>query len=462
MRSLDTDAMLSFTANLKFDDLPQAVVERASALMVDFMGSVFAGAASHQTRVLSELARAMGPSTGRAAVLPTGEWSSPLFASLVNGASAHVVEQDDVHNGSVVHPGATVLPAALATAQDLQCSGQDLVLAMVVGYEVAIRVGRFLGTSHYRVFHTSGTAGTVGAALSSAKLLGLDEAGMRNALGNAGTQAAGLWEFLRDAADSKQLHTGKAGADGIVAAYGARMGLKGAHQILEGAQGMAAGMSDNPNPRALSRGLGRDWAILETSVKFHASCRHTHPTADALLSVLTENHIDWHHIASVRARVHQAAVDVLKPAQAAATVHQAKFSMPFVLALIAVRGRASIADFHEQSLSDPAIRAFMKRVDMVFDPEVEEQYPERWIGRVEVVGDDGHQFEGRADYPLGDPENFLSHEQLIDKFRRLAAFGGFTDTEGIEKLVHDLENITDIANVRALDLPHPPTRLVIS
>src|SRR5699024_8310578 len=130
--------------------------------------------------------------------------TSPLFAALVNGASSHIAEQDDVHNGSVFHPAAVVFPAALATAQAQGRTGKDLLTAAVVGYEVGIRVGEFLGRSHYRVFHTTGTAGTLAAAAATGHLLGLNPTQMLHALGSAGTQAAGLWEFLRDAADSKQ------------------------------------------------------------------------------------------------------------------------------------------------------------------------------------------------------------------------------------------------------------------
>ena len=159
-------------------------------------------------------AAAMGPADGPSEVLITRRRTTPLFAAMVNAAAAHVVEQDDVHNGSVFHPAAVVFPPALAVAQTLGRSGRDLLTAAVAGYEVGIRVGEFLGRSHYKIFHTTGTAGTIAAAVTVGRLLNLDAGQMLHALGSAGTQAAGLWEFLRDAADSKQLHTAKAAADG--------------------------------------------------------------------------------------------------------------------------------------------------------------------------------------------------------------------------------------------------------
>ncbi len=230
--------------------------------------------------------RRPGPREGRARVLVAPYGTSPYFAALVNGAASHLVEQDDLHNSSVLHPATVVFSAALAAAQDLGKSGQELIVAAVAGYEAGIRIGEFLGRSHYRIFHTTATAGTLAAAVAVGKLLGFDREQFIQVLGNAGTQAAGLWEFLRDAADSKQLHTAKAAGDGLLAAYLTAQGLTGARNILEGEQGMAAGLSSDADARRLSDRLGQRWALLETSFKFHASCRHTHPAADALLDLM--------------------------------------------------------------------------------------------------------------------------------------------------------------------------------
>src|SRR5580658_3847301 len=159
---------------------------------------------------------------------------------------------------------------------------------------------------------------------------------MLNAFGSAGTQAAGLWEFLRDAADSKQLHTAKAAADGLLSAYLAQHGFTGAKRIFEGEQGMAAGMSTDADPAKLVDRLGERWALLETSFKYHACCRHTHPVADALLKVINENNLNIKSISRVTAHVHQSAIDVLRAVGVPQTVHQAKFSIGTVLGLIAL------------------------------------------------------------------------------------------------------------------------------
>jgi 2-methylcitrate dehydratase PrpD len=441
--------LAAFAAGLGFDDLPAPVVSRAVELFVDWAGSALSGRGQRAIVALERFAAAMGPGDGAAEVLTARRMTSPLFAALVNAAASHISEQDDVHNGSVFHPAAVVFPAALATAQAIGAPGRDFVAASVAGYEAGIRIGEFLGRSHYRVFHTTGTAGTVAAAVAVGRLLGLDAAGMLDAIGSAGTQAAGLWEFLRDASDSKQLHTAKAAADGLAAAHLARDGFTGAKRILEGAQGMAAGMSSDADPARLTDRLGTRWALTETSFKFHASCRHTHPAADALLKAVTENDLRPGDIARVTAHVHQGALDVLGPVTHPATVHQAKFSMPATLGLIAVHRRAGLAEY-DAFFDDPAARDFNERVFMRLDPEVDAAYPERWIGKVTVETIDGRSLEARVDEPKGDPGNTLSHEEIDGKARRLIAYGGGVREGEIDGLMARLWGIAGAERVGRL------------
>ncbi len=445
-----TRELASFLAGLRYADLPPAVVERTKEFFLDWLAAALAGKNAKPVEVLERFAAIMGPNAGPSEILVSRRRSSPLFAALVNGAASHVVEQDDVHNGSVFHPATVVFPAVLATAQQTGATGRELIVASVVGYEAGIRIGEFLGRSHYKVFHTTGTAGTLASAAAVAHLLGLDEERMLHALGSAGTQAAGLWEFLREAAHSKQLHTAKAAADGLLAAYIARDGFTGATRILEGEQGLAAGTSSDADPSKLVDGLGERWALLETSFKFHASCRHTHPWADALLQAMQQHGLAADEIARVRAHVYQAAIDVLGPVTDPQTIHQAKFSMGFVLALIALHGRAGINEFTEEGLRNSALRQFHDRVEMVFHPKIDAVYPKRWIGLVEVETVDGRSFTSRVDVPKGDPENTLSRAELEDKARRLAAFQrGASDGE-ISRIISRIWRLEQEPDLRDL------------
>src|SRR5215216_5249153 len=449
-RTATTRELASFLSRLRFEDLPDEVVERTKELFLDWAASALAGKNARPVRILERFTETMGPAEGPSEILVSRRGTSPLFAALVNGAASHVVEQDDLHNASVFHPTTVVFPAVLAAAQQTGASGRDLISASAAGYETGVRVGSYLGRSHYKVFHTTGTAGTLAAAAAVSHLLGADEEVMLHALGSAGTQAAGLWEFLRDAADSKQLHTAKAAADGLLAAYVARDGLTGATSILEGQQGMAAGMSSDADPARLVEGLGERWTVLDTSFKFHASCRHTHPAADALLQAMEENRLTADQIARVHARVHQAAIDVLGPVTDPRTVHQAKFSMGFVLALVALYGRAGVDEFTGEALTDPEVRAFHDRVEMVLDPAVDAAYPARWIGLVDVETTDGRRLTSKVDVPKGDPGNPLSRAELEDKARRLAAYSGGASPEEIGWIIERSWNLEREPDVRDL------------
>jgi 2-methylcitrate dehydratase PrpD len=442
-------SLATFAANLQFEDIPHPVIERAKDLFLDWFGSALAGKSARPIRAIEAFAEGMGPKAGTSEILVSRRRTSPFFAAMVNAAASHYAEQDDVHNGSVFHPATVVFPPALAIAQSLDASGTEFLTAAVAGYETGIRVGEFLGRSHYKVFHTTGTAGTIAAAAAAGRLLGLSAERMQHAFGSAGTQAAGLWEFLRDAADSKQLHTAKAAADGLLAAYLAQCGFTGAKNIFDGPQGMAAGMSSDADPAKLIDRPGERWALLETSFKYHACCRHTHPAADALLSTIQQNDLRPDEISSVTAHVHQGAIDVLGPVEAPQTVHQAKFSMGTVLGLIAVYGRAGLREFDEY-YDDAQIDAFRRKVKMSLDPEVDGAYPERWIGKVTVETTDGRVISGRIDEPKGDPGNSLSRAELEAKALALAEYTGAatgTEMRSVFARIHELENVAAIGSL---------------
>jgi 2-methylcitrate dehydratase PrpD len=415
--------LAAFAATLQWGDIPASVQRRTEDLWVDWFGSVLAGCNARPVASIARFALSQGPANGPSEVIGRGASTSPLMAALANAAASHVAEQDDVHNGSVFHPAAVVFPPALAVAQSLGASGARLMAACVAGYEVGIRVGEFLGRSHYKVFHTTATAGTLAAAAAVGRLLELTPAQMQHAFGSAGTQSAGLWEFLRTAADSKQLHTAHAAAAGLTAAYLAQDGFTGAQDIFTGPQGMAAGMSTDADPARLTDGLGTRWATAETSFKWHASCRHTHPAADALLQVMQANGLRTGDIAHITCHVHQGAIDVLGPVVAPASVHQSKFSMGTVLALAARHGHAGLAAFDGEYLA-PETVALRDKVRMELDAEVDAAYPRRWIGKVTVRTADGRTLHGRVDEPKGDPGNTLSREEITAKALRLADYGG--------------------------------------
>ncbi len=262
-----SQVLANFAAQLQWSDIPDLVIRKTEDLLVDWFGSAVAGKNAKAVEIIAQFAQIMGPSSGQSEILLNRKLTSPYFAAMCNAAASHVVEQDDLHNSSVFHPATVIFSPALAVAQSLGISGREFLVAVIAGYEVGIRIGEFMGRSHYKIFHTTGTVGSLAAAAAVGRLLKLSPEQMLHAFGSAGTQAAGLWEFLKDAADSKQLHTAHAAGTGLMSAYLAKEGFTGAQQILEGKQGMAAGMSIDSDLSKLNAGLHQRWATLETSFK---------------------------------------------------------------------------------------------------------------------------------------------------------------------------------------------------
>ena len=430
-----TVVLSRFLAHLNFEDLPEEVIRRTEEAFLDWFTCTLAGRGARPVEILENFATAMGPITGSSQILTSRLKTSPFFAALVNGAASHVVELDDVHNAALFHPGIIVFPALLAAAQQIGSSGSEFITAAVAGYECAVRAGEFLGPAHYKFFHTTGTAGTFGAAAGVARLLRLDPLRFQHALGSAGTQAAGLWEFLRDGADSKPLHSAKASSNGLLAAYIARDGFTGASQILEGERGLGAGMSSGCEPAKLTDRLGESWKILGASCKVYACCRHIHPSADALLSLIREKGLKAEDIVHITARVHRGAIDVLGAVGQPETVHQSKFSMGFVLGMIAHYGKAGLEDFSTAALNDSKLRDFVGRVEMVLDQEIDNAPGNYWGGFVEVQTRDRGLLVGRVPAAKGDPQNPLTRSELAAKARHLAAYGQGATEEEMDRII---------------------------
>jgi len=207
-------------------------------------------------------------------------------------------------------------------------------------------------------------------------------------------------------------------------------------------------MSSDVDPSKLSDRLGTRWALAETSFKYHASCRHTHPAADALLELMQREGLKAEDIASVTTRVHQGAIDVLGRVVVPQTVHQAKFSMGTVLGLIALYGKAGLTEFHTHALSDTRVGEFREKVSMLLDPEVDGAYPSRWLGRVTVQTTDGRTLNAAIDEPKGDPGNTLSRDELEDKFRRLVQF---SDARSADEAGALIEGVWQLRELQQLD-----------
>ncbi|HPZ43537.1 MAG TPA: MmgE/PrpD family protein [Bacillota bacterium] len=416
---LISSQLAGFIENIFINRLPPAAVQAAKLAFLDWLGSVAAGGLQGPSQKLLAVLRNQGGNP-QATLLATGEKTSCLNAALGNGLASHIVELDDVHRAAIIHAGAAVMPAALAVAEMTGAGGRQLIEAIVAGYEVAIRIGEAVTPAHYYFWHTTGTCGTFGAAAAAGKLLGLSREQLIWALGNAGTQAAGLWEFLADGSMSKHLHPGKAAQNGVLAALLAREGFTGAATIIEGERGFCRATASTYELDKIIKSLGSSpYKVEENCYKIHASCRHTHPAVDLVLELAAKHSIRASDVAGLTVRTYSTALNITANHQPD-TVYAAKFSLPFCVALALVKGSCGLKDFTPETLADPEIRHLMSVVSLVQDPGLDALHPARWPAEVEIITKSGLSYCGRTDFPRGDPENPLTAGDLLQKFYDLA------------------------------------------
>ena len=413
------EQLAAFIFDTDHEALSADTLAMAKLCFLDWLGSVYAGKGARPAMAMLLVAKSLGGSP-EATLLPDGSRSSAFMAALVNAAASHVVEMDDLHKASILHPAASVIPAALAMAEREGASGAEFLAAVVVGYETAIRVGEAMGPSHYRFWHTTGTCGTFGAAAAVAKILGLSMPEVVMALGSAGTQAAGLWEFLSDGAMSKQLHPAKAAADGLLAALLAEQGFTAATRIFEGEKGFCRAMAQEFDLGRLTKGLGSDPPrILSTSFKAHAACYHIHSAIDAVLEIRHKLSPKPSDVAKLQISLYPEALDLLEKIEPG-DPYAAKFNIPFCVGTALVYGQVGLSAFTNDRLGDPKIQEVVKRISLIRDAELGKVYPDRWPAVVEVTTKAGQSHAARIDYPKGDPKNPMSQEELVAKFHNLA------------------------------------------
>jgi 2-methylcitrate dehydratase PrpD len=421
-----TRDLVQFLHPLQAGDLPAEVLDRARYFLLDYLACAIRGSREASSAAVQRMIQRMG-ADGCATVIGTRMRTIPGLAAMANGASAHGIEQDDTHSGGSIHLGATMYSAALALAETMrETSSHAFLAAVVAGFEAAARIAMAVQPKeHYALgFHMTPTCGVFGAAITSAKLLGLTAEQTLAAVGIAGSMAAGSMEFLADGAWTKRIHPGLAAQNGIHAALLAAEGFTGPLRILEGRDGFLHGYSRNPIPDRLTDGLGESFEILHTAVKPHACCRYMQGPIDAVLTIMREQNLEAGQIDRIEVAVLEAGWGIVAEPQARKykpeSVVDAQFSMPFGAAVAAIDGAAGLDQFTVEKARSPKIRELMNKVVLVKDPSIEKTFPKEWPARVSIELGDGTRHEKFVRYPKGDPENPLTWDELAAKFRALA------------------------------------------
>jgi 2-methylcitrate dehydratase PrpD len=448
-----TRTLAKFASELQYSDLPPEVVTHTKLLALDSIGCCLYGSTLPWTRHLIDMIREEG-GTPRATVVCGGFRTSVSQAVLATSSAAHAFESDDTHKASFFHPGSICLPVALACAEaEGPKTGRDIIAAMVAGYEVGTRVGMAATMGlFFRGWHPQGTTGTFVAAASAANILGLTPAQAQDALGIAGTQAAGLMS-AQEGAMVKRMHSGRAAQSGIYGALLARRGYTGIANVVEADfGGFLTALSDKIEPERATKGLGREWETVQVGFKPFSSVASIHAALYSLREIMREYRLVAEDIAAIHAGVHKMTHVHCAWAYNAQDVTAAQMNLFFGLAAIAVDGDAFIEQYREDRLRDPRILAVIERSTAEIDAEIDAMGPAfRHAVRLTVRTLDGRTLKKEMLHSPGSPDHPLTQADIVRKFTTLAGHClGPAQIERIVNMTQSLDQLEEVSELMAV------------
>lgn len=435
-----TRQLADYVARTTFEQLPQEVVRESKRCVLNYLG-VALGASRHQAvRLLAETVQEIGGHP-QATLLGSRARSSAPNAAMVNGAMSHVLDFDDTHLATVIHPTGPVLSAALPLAEWKGLDGRRLITGLALGMEAELRVGTAVYPSHYDVgWHITGTVGTFGAAAASSRLLGLDPERITHALGLAGTQASGLREMFGSMA--KSLHVGKAASNGLLSALLAEKGFTASTEVLEARRGFCSVLAGEHDLSKAVEGLGRDYLMLENGFKPYACGVVTHPTIDGVRRLRQRHGLQPAQVREIETRVHPLVLE-LTGKKAPRTGLEGKFSIYFCAAIALVEGNARESQFTDEKVNREDVVALRDRVRAVVEPGLGEGQ-----AVVTVRTLDGRELQEQVEAASGTPGNPVPDEELVSKFMELVL--PVLPREKAERLVEEVGRLERLESVSPL------------
>lgn len=459
-----TTGLSAWCAGLTPSSLPEPVLRRAAALTLDLVGNmVRARHDAESTPALIAATRALGLCGGEATVFGDPTRYTPAGAALLNGALGHSLDFDDTHAAGSLHPGAPVIPAALVAAELTGTSGADTLAAIVAGYEVTCRLALALpaGEHYDRGYHPTATCGAFGAAAAAGRVFGLDAGAFADAFGIALSQAAGSLQFLANGAWTKRFQVGWSAMAGLAAAMLAREGFRGAAEAIEGRHGFLRAYAPAPTPERVLEQLGTVFETMHTAVKPYPSCRYGHAAIDAAIALRAEHGLTAEAIESVTVGLPAKGMLLIGAPHEQKiepkNVVDGQFSGPFVVAAALATGAMGWDSY--RLLDDPAVRALARKVRCVQDPEIEAEFPANMSGKVTVRTNAG-EVARKVVVPKGEPDNFLTDQELAAKFHGLVdRVMGQERATALAEAVLGLATARDVAGLMQLASPLPAMRL---
>lgn len=442
--------LAKFICNTSYDVLPAAVREEAKLRIADVIGAGLSGSKT-PVRAIEDFAVKMG-GKGKATIWGSGKKTAPAYASLANGTMVFHLELDDVHRTSHTHPGVTVVPAAIALCEERGLGGKDLIASVVLGYEAAIRVGLAVSPSIYvdRTFLAPGTLSVFAAAAAAAKLMELnveETAGALGAVAYFGPTAC--FESFKLGAGIKDMIMGWGNFCGIYGAELAARGFGGPDTSIEGDFGFCKTTSAKFDLKRFYQDMGVTYEILNTGIKPYACCRQHHAAIGCMLELCNKYNFGLSDVKHVRVRTF--VVSSRGNKKRPESVAEAKYSIPYILAVTLKFGKAWREQFTEELINNPEILAFAQKVDVEPDYELDKLYDEKWPSIVEVTLENGQTHSTRHDLPKGEPEFPCTREEVREKIVSLA-LDAMSENRVVQiwEVIENLEKVNDISALTSL------------
>lgn len=432
-----TDEFIGYIINKSSRQIPQQVIGQAKKCLLDYLGAAAAGAYEMHGTMDEYLSRASDG--GKCSMIGTGKKAGAVSAAFVNGFHAHVMELDDGHRFGMIHLAAPIISAVLAAAENENASGDILLRAIIMGYEAAVRLALSIQPQHKRAgYHTSGTCGTIGAAMGVGIILGLDKAQLKAALSAAAASAAGLLEIQEDGSELKPYNTGNAAMSGLNAAYTGLLGHQGPDDILGGSRGFVNVLAEGADPEKM---LGDKpyYEIERVYFKPYAACRHCHSAIEAAMSLRRSTGLSPGDIDKIKIKTYKLAVKG-HDHQNIQGIPSAKLSIPFCTAAAYILQECGADTFVDETVNDKHILELAGKVIVEEDEDFSALSPERRIAELEVISVSGEISRFRVDYAKGDPENPMTDAEALQKFAGLMKYAGEDNkTESIAAAVKAVE-----------------------
>lgn len=440
--------LANFMIRTNFKDIPENVIEKAKICLLDFVFVTIGGQLSDlpAVKIITEYAKEIN-GIREATIIGDGSLISCEYASMVNSIASEILELSDGDPKIIGHPGQAVIPSALAIGEKERINGSELVTAIVIGYDVMVRIGYAVMPSAFdRGLSASGCLGNFGAVSAASKILNLNEEEIISGFGLA-SFASGFRESWTGAGTmDKDLMVGEATRRGTLAAILAKKGFSGAANILEGKRGFCYTIANNVDFRETVKELGKAYKIMEQYLKAYPSCRHTHATIDTVLELSRKHNLKSENIKNIKIYLNQHAADIA--VNAPTSYVGIRFSQQFAAAIALLEKRATLQEFTEEKAKDPKVRELMEKVEIIVDPILDKAWPEKWTCRVEITMTNGQVLSHHVDYPKGDVRNPMSEEDLREKFESLL-MGRLSDRK-FNEIVGKIKGIEKIKDIKEL------------